>query len=159
MAAGNFDTTADLFGARAYQIDMQQTLVQRGADDFHAIRQHETALESTGGDATMKECPFLRFFGLATGDGQFAVFNGDRQLAFIETGNGDGNANPVRAKTFDVVRRITVARRFGDALQRFFENVETQHEGRCKGAFARHEVSSREREPKAARNGTATQKR
>ena len=110
-------------------LDMEQTIIERGASDLDALGQHEGALELAGGD-TAVQIQTLPLLGLLAADDELRVLDLDRQVIHGETGNRQGNAQAVFAELLDVVGRIAIRRGLGHPIERPFEVVEAQQKGR-----------------------------
>src|ERR1700744_5308237 len=65
----------------AGQINLQQSICQRGSGDFDAVSQHEAAQKLPRRNATVKE-RFAVCFPLASANHQLAVLFGDVKLFF-----------------------------------------------------------------------------
>ena len=78
---------------------MQQAMFKRGAEDLHAVGQHEGALKAASGDASMQKgasdtagAVASGIAVAATGNDQLAVIDQDFQLGCRKSGHGQGNA-------------------------------------------------------------------
>src|SRR5580704_1874481 len=89
------DRLNDALGLRAHQIDRQQSVFQVRPQHFHAVRQHEGALELARGDAAMDVLPALVVL-LAAADDELALLYADIELVTGEAGDRQGNAEPIR---------------------------------------------------------------
>src|SRR5215471_1924121 len=109
---------ARLLGFRnlAYEIDVQQAVLEAGVLDLDMVGQLEDALKGAGGDALIEYLAVLLFLGLLGAlDRQRVLFRLDRQLVLAEAGNGNGYAVVVLTGALDVVRRV--ARRGFEAIK------------------------------------------
>src|SRR6478609_9735062 len=74
------DGLYDLVGLRPGKIDRQQSVPHVGTKYLHAVGQHETALELAGGDAAMKELPYLLVVRLLAPDDKLILLDADVEL-------------------------------------------------------------------------------
>src|SRR4029078_3447158 len=113
---------------RAQQINLQQAIVERSSRHLNPFRQHEATLELSRGNATM-QIDALRLVDLLSSNDQLVILNMDRELLGTESGYGKGDAQLVFRKLFDIVRRITLGRGFGDAIEHPLEMIESEQQG------------------------------
>src|SRR3546814_6968811 len=88
---------------------MQQSALQGGTCDLDTLGQHEAALELARGDAAMQIDPAL-VVDLLTTNYELTILDLHRKIRVGESGDRQGNAQPVVAELLDVVGRITVCR-------------------------------------------------
>jgi len=84
-------------------------------------------------NAAMQIVAFL-VVGLAAANKELVLLNRDVELVARETGNGKRNPQPFRLRVgprnaLDIVGRVALCRRFGDAAQRALDLVEAEQEG------------------------------
>src|SRR5262249_3414746 len=94
----------------------------------HSVRQHERALELTGGDAAMQVLPTLVVL-LTPPDEQLFLLDGHLELIESEARNRQRDAQAlgtvaVAGEPLDVVGRVAV-RCLGDAIKRTLDLVES----------------------------------
>src|SRR5262245_52933627 len=126
------DRLHDSFRLRPGQIDRQQPVLEIGTQHFHAIREHEGALELARRYAAMKIVPGL-FLLLSPTDQELALLNRHVELITREPGDRERNAQALRSAVlasdpFDVVGRVAVGR-LGNAIERSLDLVEPKKEG------------------------------
>src|SRR5579872_3368869 len=96
----------------ADQIDLQQSICQRGSGDFDAIGQNEAAQKLSRRDAPVKE-RFVVCYSLASADHQLVIFLGDAKLFFRKARHRQGDADAAILQLLDIVGRVGVTRRTG----------------------------------------------
>src|SRR5262249_19919425 len=113
-------------------IDRQQPVLQVRAQYFHAVGQHEGAVELACGDAAM-EVVVLLVVLLAPADDELALL--DRHVELIAGEARDRERNPqalglavLTGDPLDVVGRVAVGS-LGDAVERTLNLVESEQEG------------------------------
>src|SRR5215207_2491214 len=94
-------------GYLAFQRDMQQTVFQIRAADLYEVGELEATLESTRGNALVKNfAAVFRAVGFLAGNGQGVLVQLDVEIIRPETGNGHGDAILIIADALDVIGRI-----------------------------------------------------
>src|SRR3546814_12735491 len=88
---------------------MQQSALQGGTCDLDTLGQHEAALELARGDAAMQIDPAL-VVDLLTTNYELTILDLHRKIRVGESGDRQGNAQPVVAELLDVVGRLPVCR-------------------------------------------------
>src|SRR6185437_12520667 len=128
----------------AHEIDIEQTVVERGAGHLDTVGQYEGALELARGDAAMKVDAIL-VVGLLAAHDELIVLDLHAQIVHGEAGDGERDAQRVLAGLLDIVGRIAVARRLADAIEGTLELIESQKQRRVEERETRHRISSSER--------------
>src|SRR3546814_13222323 len=80
---------------------MQQSALQGGTCDLDTLGQHEAALELARGDAAMQIDPAL-VVDLLTTNYELTILDLHRKIRVGESGDRQGNAQPVVAELLDV---------------------------------------------------------
>src|ERR1700761_4688935 len=128
----------------AGQINLQQSICQRGSGDFDAVSQDEAAQKLSRRDATVKE-RFAVCVCLTAANHQLAVLFGDAKLFYRKARHRERYANAAVFQLFDIVGRVGIARRAGGAFQEPFQMVEAQKVGTCEDGLPVHVQPSFER--------------
>ena len=102
---------------------MQKAVFQRRPGDLDPFGQHEAALEGAGGDPAMQEHAVGLFLGLAAPDHQLAVLDGDRQVVFAKSRDGERDPELVVGGLLDVEGRVALGG-FGGPFDEPFELVD-----------------------------------
>jgi hypothetical protein len=124
------------------KIDRKKAVLKLGARHFHAIGQQKHPLELARGDATMEILPAL-VVELPPANDQLVFLQRDIQLVPREARDGERNAVAlgtivVALDAFDVIGRIAIGRRLGEAIHRPLDFIEAEQEGRGKIKNAGH---------------------
>src|SRR5262249_18998615 len=126
VARRDLDLANLRFQQRTNEIDIQQSVVERGAGHLDAVGQDETALELPRGDAAVQEHAAGLVALLAAGH-QLVVLDLNRQILARETGDRQRDAEAALAALLDIVGRVALAS-LADAIERAFELLEAQQE-------------------------------
>src|SRR3954468_3995811 len=123
----DLDRPDDAGRFRPRQVDREQSMLQVGLLHLHAVRQHESALELPGGDASMQVLPALVVL-LASPDDELFLLDGRLELIEREPRDRQRNAQAlgiavIGSEPFDVVRGIPVGC-LGNAVERTLDLVE-----------------------------------
>src|SRR6185295_10190262 len=87
---------------RSFEIDQQQAVVERRADDLDALGQHETALELPRRDTAIK-IDALGVVDLAATHDQLIVLDANLEIFEREAGDGQRDAQGIFADLLDVI--------------------------------------------------------
>src|ERR1051326_5132639 len=134
LARGRTAGTSDLDLAgsalrlRPHQVDVQEAVVEPGVLHLDTFGQHEGALELACGDTAMQVDALALVLLLATHD-KLVVLHEDVEVIERKSRYGQGEAQRLLAGLLDIVRRITIALRLGDAIEHALEMVEAQEQG------------------------------
>src|SRR5688572_9351749 len=116
------------------EVDRQQPVAEFGRLDLDAVRQHERALELTGGDAAVEVLAGL-VLPLLAADRELLVFQRDLEMLAGEAGNRERDPQDLRlgalallGDTLDVVGWITVTGPLAGAIGQPFDFVEPQEQ-------------------------------
>ena len=116
-------------GDFAYEVDVQEAVLERGALHFDMLGELERALEGAGRDALIEHVTFVLFgLGLLLAlDRQHVFLRYDRNFGFGKAGDRNRDAIGILAGAFDVVGRIARRARFvaGDIVEHGKQPVET----------------------------------
>src|SRR4051812_47781402 len=89
-------------GHLAGELDMEQAVVEAGADDLDVVGELEAALEGAAGDAAIEVGALLLLLGLA-GDHKRVLLDDDLEVVLAEPGDRHGQPVGVFAGVLDVV--------------------------------------------------------
>ena len=98
-----------LFGNLACQLDGQQAIDQRPADDFDMIGEVETALKGAPGDAVVQVSHLVTSLGNFAGNDEVVFADCHVEVGLTETGDGDGDFVSVLSHLIDVIRWVGAA--------------------------------------------------
>src|SRR3990170_7806099 len=119
---------ARLHGLRqlAYEIDMQQTVLEHRALHHDMIGELEPALEAPRSDAAMEEGAVLLLGPLLTANGKGVLLHLDGEVVLTETGDCHADAILILADPLDVVGRVarSLALERGERVEQRAEPVE-----------------------------------
>src|SRR5438477_7045746 len=134
LARGRTAGTSDLDLARSalrlrpHQVDVEQAVVEPGVLHLDAFGQHESALELACGNAAMQVNALALVLLLATHD-ELVVLQKDVEIIERESRHRQRQAQRLLAGLLDIVRRIAIALRLGDAIEHALEMIEAEEQG------------------------------
>lgn len=138
----NVDPADDPLRFGPGEIDREQAVLQFRSRNFHALGEQETALELAGRNAPVQVLSAL-VVELPAPDDQLVFLDRDIEFLTRETGNGERDAIALgmivlALDPLDIVGRVAIGRRLGEAVHRPLDFIETEQERRRKIENARH---------------------
>jgi hypothetical protein len=111
------------------QINVEKPIIQPRAVHLDALSQDKGSLELSGGDPAV-QIYAPRIFRLLAAHDELVVLNRNAEVTHREAGYREGDLQGILVELFDIVRRISIARNLADPIERPFEMIEAQEQGR-----------------------------